>query len=168
MPCCVRSISGYCCALLCEVDLRVLLCLVVWGRPQGDVVPSCVRSTSGCCCALLVEVDLRVLLCLVVRGRPQGTVVPCCVRSTSGWDWGCLYYPPKSVKFSSKLYKLISDILTSEYGGKKITKKTCQLAHNYTISSKIAQKKCRLLPWWIIPLLHNDIITQIQTLVQYQ
>ena len=48
-----------------------MLCLVVWGRPQGSVVPCCVRSTSGYCCALLCEVDLRVLLCLVVWDRPQ-------------------------------------------------------------------------------------------------
>ncbi len=59
MPCCARSTSGYCCALLCEVDLRVLLCLVVRGRPQSTVVPCCARSTSGYCCALLCEVDLR-------------------------------------------------------------------------------------------------------------
>ena len=31
MPCCVRSTSGYCCALLCEVDLRLGLRLLILG-----------------------------------------------------------------------------------------------------------------------------------------
>ena len=62
MPCCERSISGYCCALLCEIDLRILLCLVVRDRSQDSVVPCCERSISGYCCALLCEIDLRTTL----------------------------------------------------------------------------------------------------------
>ena len=39
VPCCVRSTSGWWCALLCVVDLRILLCevdLAPWDRPNSN------------------------------------------------------------------------------------------------------------------------------------
>ena len=58
------------------------------------------------------------------------------------------------------------DIDVGSWPKKKLLKKLNFFDHPLFIL--FCPKKCQLSPWRIIPLPHNDIITQIQTLVEYQ